>query len=207
MGTRNVVAVYYNGEYRIAQYGQWDGYPEGQGKDVLAFCRKLQGQSVYDRFIHQLGNIVWIEGAKLDQLWKEAGADDKGMIEYNAAKCFGERYPAFSRDTGAAILDLVYYGKHTTESFELQNGIEFAGDGLFCEWAYILDLDKRQLEVYKGFNQEPLEPTERFAKFQPGPNPSYTPVKFKQSWSLDTLPNEDDFIKALREPEEDEEAK
>jgi hypothetical protein len=40
MGTRNLVAVYLDGIHRIAQYGQWDGYPSGQGKTVLSFLRE-----------------------------------------------------------------------------------------------------------------------------------------------------------------------
>ena len=35
MGTRNLTIVYYDGDYRVAQYGQWDGYPEGAGIEVL----------------------------------------------------------------------------------------------------------------------------------------------------------------------------
>lgn len=31
MGTRNLTAVYLDGQYKVAQYGQWDGYPEGRG--------------------------------------------------------------------------------------------------------------------------------------------------------------------------------
>jgi hypothetical protein len=34
MGTRNLIAVFFDGEYRVAQYSQWDGYPEGQGGNV-----------------------------------------------------------------------------------------------------------------------------------------------------------------------------
>ena len=39
MGTRNLTAVYIDGEYKVAQYGQWDGYPEGQGLTALHFLR------------------------------------------------------------------------------------------------------------------------------------------------------------------------
>lgn len=35
MGTRNLTAVYLDGQYKVAQYGQWDGYPEGQGITAL----------------------------------------------------------------------------------------------------------------------------------------------------------------------------
>ena len=31
MGTRHMIGVVKDGIPRIAQYGQWDGYPSGQG--------------------------------------------------------------------------------------------------------------------------------------------------------------------------------
>jgi len=37
MGTRNLTMVISDGKTKIAQYGQWDGYPSGQGADILAF--------------------------------------------------------------------------------------------------------------------------------------------------------------------------
>ena len=37
MGTRHLICAHKDGKYPIAQYGQWDGYPEGQGVDVLSF--------------------------------------------------------------------------------------------------------------------------------------------------------------------------
>ena len=37
MGTRSLIVVYMDGDYRVAQYSQCDGYPEGQGMSVLKF--------------------------------------------------------------------------------------------------------------------------------------------------------------------------
>ena len=37
MGTRHLIAAKIDGVYKLAQYGQWDGYPEGQGVAVLDF--------------------------------------------------------------------------------------------------------------------------------------------------------------------------
>lgn len=31
----------------------------------------------------------------------------------------------------------------------------FLYDSLFCEWAYIINLDTKKLEIYKGFNKNP----------------------------------------------------
>ena len=44
MGTRHLTAVHVDGEYKIAQYGQWDGYPEGQGMTALTFARRISTQ-------------------------------------------------------------------------------------------------------------------------------------------------------------------
>jgi len=46
MGTRNLTCVVSGGKYIIAQYGQWDGYPSGQGVTALEFLRKKGNQAL-----------------------------------------------------------------------------------------------------------------------------------------------------------------
>ena len=41
MGTRHFVGVIADGKYKIAQYGQFDGYIEGQGATVLEFLSNM----------------------------------------------------------------------------------------------------------------------------------------------------------------------
>ena len=57
MGTRHLIAVHKDGKYPIAQYGQWDGYPTGQGVRVLAFCQdagKLQRLEANLGLLHEV---------------------------------------------------------------------------------------------------------------------------------------------------------
>lgn len=40
MGTRNLtIVIDKQGALKVAQYGQWDGYPSGQGAVVLEFAK------------------------------------------------------------------------------------------------------------------------------------------------------------------------
>lgn len=48
MGTRNPTAVVLDGEYKLAQYGQWDGFPSGQG---LVKSYSLDALPRDDRFL------------------------------------------------------------------------------------------------------------------------------------------------------------
>ena len=44
MGTRNLTMVIHKEEPKIAQYGQWDGYPSGQGSTALKFLFKMMNE-------------------------------------------------------------------------------------------------------------------------------------------------------------------
>ena len=41
MGTRNLTMVISNGKTKVAQYGQWDGYPDGQGMTALSTLKRI----------------------------------------------------------------------------------------------------------------------------------------------------------------------
>lgn len=169
MGTRNLTIIFYKGEYKLAQYGQWDGYPSGQGLTVLKFARDTLSPYLSPamnaerrkQFLDNLEKCRQIEPEKLQKMWREAGADEKtGMIAYDKAREFGRKHPQLDRDLAAEVLKLI---DATPSGLEINKDLEFAGASLYCEWAYVLDFDANTFEVYKGFNKEPLAPTERFA--------------------------------------------
>ena len=182
MGTRNLTVVYMDGEYRVAQYGQWDGYPEGQGLVCLRF---LENDFVEHKFRTNLRKLKMVETDEerkaLDILYKDKWPNE------------------FSRDTGAKILKMIQDGN--VESGFLINNISFASQG-DCEWAWVLDLDKRTFGGYEGWNKTPLTQNDRFfflGNYQDG---DYCGVKLVQSWDLDDLPTEDEFLEAFNKDEE-----
>lgn len=189
MGTRNLTAVFIDGEYKIAQYGQWDGYPEGQGITCLEFLRDKMDET---KFKSALRECTFITDAELSDLWAKYTDSTDGWVTYEDAQRFGNDYPEFSRDTGANVLELV----QDKGVRKLHNQIDFAADGLFCEWAWVVDFDKRTFEAYEGFQKTPTTEADRFY-FLKDKEKEYSPVKICASFCLDDLPSNDDFLAAF----------
>lgn len=167
MGTRNVTIVKMNGETKIAQYCQWDGYPTGQGADIAEFIQKrLTTPEGLAQFRERVAAVSWITPERHKALWVECGASpDNDWVTMDVSSKFAARYPELHRDTGARILGLVYDGK----AKELQNSEDFAiesSGGFGCEYVYVLDLDTQQVNVYGGtVRPDNLMKTYSFDKF------------------------------------------
>lgn len=207
MGTRHLICVVKDGEYKVAQYGQWDGYPEGQGLAVLEFVRLMMEYGALDEFKQKLDNVYFATEEELKAQWNEAGADPNSeWVDMEVSEKHREMFPQNSRDTGAKILAYVMVSQGRLGLF---NDINFAGDSLFCEWAYVIDLDKMTLEVYAGFNHEKLAPDERFysipAHEHSALNDEYYQVRFVKSYDINDLPDNETFVKEIHELTDDEE--
>jgi len=196
MGTRNLTCVVSDGEYRIAQYCQWDGYPSGQGVTVLDF---LSNKMDRDRFESALKETKWITEEEHTKLWEGFGADGSGMVTMDIADAFKKVHPQLDRDMGANVLEFV---QESDCPVVLNDSIDFAKDGLFCEWAYVVDLDKNVLEVYSGFGKEKLDEGSRFGNDID--DNGYSAVGLVKTYSLDDLPDEETFLKDLEPRDEDE---
>lgn len=190
MGTRHIIAVQLDGKYRIAQYGQWDGYPAGQGISCLNFLTKEMNEDIFKT---ALRNSYFIHDKALEAVYEKYGGS-AGFISLEDAKRLKADYPTLSRDTGADILRIV---QSHPDGIALQNSIAFVGDGLFCEWVWVIDLDHRTFEGYKGFNQTPLKKEDRF--FGIAGVEGYEPACIVASFSLDDLPSDEEFLRIMKE--------
>jgi len=192
MGTRNLTAVYMDGEYKVAQYCQWDGFPEGQGMTCLHF---LRDKMIEKDFKENLLKLRFADDEKLKALAKEFGASEDGTIRMDDYDRFKRAYPELHRDTGAKILEMIQDGRARI----LQSDINFAADGLFCEWAWVIDFDKRTFEAYVGFKHEPLTEQDRFYFLRDMEENGYSGVHIVHEWSLDDLPTDKEFIDVFTE--------
>jgi len=181
MGTRNLTIVHINGEYKVAQYGQWDGYPGGQGATILDFLGRIGGEETA-QFKNKLMLATFHDTKSLNELQHE--------IEMSGlSSTWQKTWPELSRDTGAEVLDLIF---SKPDGIKLKNEMPFAGDSLMCEWAYVIDFDTNKLEVYRGFNREPLDKDDRFYHVKGLDDRSstgYFPMKMAASYDLVDLPS------------------
>jgi hypothetical protein len=195
MGTRNLTMVIHEKKTVVAQYGQWDGYPSGQGATVLEFLKKRN----LTTFKEKLKNVRFTNEKdikKMKKFMNSIGSHDGWMTGEQADK-YHEAYPYLSRDHCAKILDLIY--DSPDKEIMLEDSTNFAAESLFCEWAYVIDLDKNVLECYKGFNKRPLGKTQRFKDLKS--DDGYTPIRCIKKYKFDKLPTKAQFIKDLKEKE------
>ncbi len=202
MGTRHSILVQIDNKYKVAQYGQWDGYPSGQGVTILGFLISLmqEGENGVNKFKNQLRELKSISSEELRKKWKECGADDSGWVDITVSNKFKAKYPYLYRDCGADILQMIWDGKCE----EVFLNLEFVKDSLWCEWVYVVDFDKNVFEVYEGFNEEPLNKDDRFYSRE-DIDKEYYPVKLVKSYSLKELPNEEGFVEYFTKKDDEEE--
>jgi len=187
MGTRHLVCVYSNKRFQVAQYGQFDGYPSGAGLDVLNFLKKLSDKE-FKTFKKKLRNV---------RLHSAAEFRDKNMYDDNP------------QPTASEVLDKVFA---SDKELHLVNHASFGGDSLFCEWAYVINIDTNTLDVYEGFVNDLSESAPLFLKYKKPPKEQsqnavhqiedYYPVKLAASYGLESLPDVEDFVERFNEPED-----
>lgn len=187
MWTRNLTIVISNNNIKVAKYCQWDGYLEGHGKSILKFLKEIDLKILKQK----VDKLKFITDDELNATYISVGSNpDDQYISYDLHKKYSEMYKHLSRDIGSEILDIIYNSNKVIKTI---NDYEFAKESLFCEYCYVIDLDKNTFEVFKGFNRIPLDEGDRFYHLQ-NSSSEYKPVKILKSFDLNNLPTEEEFL-------------
>lgn len=149
MGTRGICGFKVDGEYKLT-YNHFDSYPESLGKDVVEFVRNVVKQDRLIELIEKVRAVELVDESdtapeELVEKYREFGNDRVGSQD---AK---EWYCLLRELQGVAGLEAIL-DKGVTHMIDSK---EFMKHSLFCEYAYIIDLDDGVLEFYKGFQKEP----------------------------------------------------
>ena len=142
MGTRNLTVVKdVAGNTKIAQYGQWDGYPSYSGIQALEFLRNKDWQALLQS---KLDLVQFVGDEEVDTLYKQFESTDWEN------KDFLNAYPGLHRDTGIGILAVV---ANATDTIKSVDNTEFANDTLFCEGIYEVDFSTNKFTTIHDDNK------------------------------------------------------
>jgi len=143
MGTRHITQVRYGDEIRVSQYGQWDGYPSGQGLTAFRFLKSEDNvQNLRDNLAN---TYVPTEDTLQEMIKPYLDGTMEGFMTMESGEKWSNDFPSLSRDTGAEILSLIANAKGLVP---LALDLEFVDDALWCEGAYVIDLDADTFTSY-----------------------------------------------------------
>lgn len=150
MGTRGCYGLYKNGVTKTT-YNHFDSYIGGLGKDILDFVENTSipiMNKIFDKIeLVREDDIPTIEQIENCQDFTDLEVSNKSIMDFY---CLLRNAQG---DLNAYKTDLRY----------MIDSKEFLGNSLFCEYAYIINLDKNVLEFYKGFNKVPQN--NRYSKY------------------------------------------
>ena len=190
MGTRALTAVYIDGTHKVAQFGRWDGYYEGQGTTCVNFIKKIIADGRLEEFKDKVRQCTWISQEDYDAHMSQAvthGFYDSGILAQ-----LEKEHPLLSWNCGSEALITII--ESDTPSV-LLDSLWHAADSLLCEYAYVIDLDTEMFEIYRPA----FEPHTggRFSEMTPPSNAKplfdeqweICPVKMVKSYKLTEIPD------------------
>ena len=104
MGTRHLTIVKQKGEIKVAQYGQWDGYPDGAGINAVNFLHEISSPELMERFNRRVKLCHWATQEEIDSI-------NEAMNMTEIEDPMNQLYPEFSRDTSTNLLWMIMNGK------------------------------------------------------------------------------------------------
>lgn len=150
MSTRGLYGFRKNGQDKLT-YNHWDSYPENLGKKILDYCRHTSIKDLND----VCDAIVLVE---------EDSKPTTKMIQH----CIKAGYSDFSvstqrKDDWYCLLhnimgDFYYLARDVAvvrRPLYMIDNHDFIEDSLFCEYAYIINLDNETLEFWNGGQTKP----------------------------------------------------
>ena len=151
MGTRGLTKVIdKNGITKVAQYGQWDHYPEGQGIKILSIL--TSDRYAVEELELSLDKCRFVSDEERQRVYDNY---NKVYPETTHLKKFSAILPSFSRDTCGDILNVVRW---SNAEVLLTDESDFENDDLFCEGVYTVDYQSNKFISKFGVTVEfPLD--------------------------------------------------
>ena len=144
MGTRHLIKVICDGKLVMAQYGQNDGNPTGQGEDV---CRFIRDTWMYDRLKTKAeeGQLKFLSDQDLEilaEIFNREGYPES--IKETLSTIYSESH--LSREQGAKVLTMAALCLY---DFYTRDERDFEHDGILpCAYVHEIDVSRGTYTIY-----------------------------------------------------------
>lgn len=180
MSTRGLYAIRKGGVDK-GTYNHSNSYPDGLGRDIIEFC-KLHTIEELNTF-YLLTNLINSDNMPTPEQIKIC--KDNGYANFSVSTGKEDDWYCLLRNL-MGNFNAYSRAIDNNQQIFMEDGIDFIKDSLFCEYAYIINLDNETLEFYLGF-QNQADPSNRYGK---EPNDSgYYPCKLVMTTNLTDLTN------------------
>ena len=158
MGTSGLVGFAYKGALKV-RYNNMDSYPSELGQHVVDFCKNMEslkketGSTGWAVLKDNVQALELVDPSKTPTALQVDDCKARGFFDGTVNSGKEEWYNLLRNTQGADGLERVFEGElpyWTDDS-------EFAKESMYCEFAYVLDLDNMTLDVFKGYQTEPQE--------------------------------------------------
>jgi len=145
MGTRGVMGVRIDRKDKIG-YQQFDSYPSGVGVAVVGDIKKMLSDGGIEK-MKGLARALRVVSNRTPPT-KVEKIVLKQYADLDVSKQSPDDWYCLLRKNQGML-------EQTLLSGYVEDHQDFLLDSLFCEWGYIVNLDKETFEIYKGFQHEP----------------------------------------------------
>ncbi len=147
MGTRGLSGFKYKNQYYL-MYNQYDSYPESLGNAVIEFIKHVVKFNRIGTLKRNVSKLIKVNNDIIptpEQIIKYTKYSNTGVSEQSLLDWYCLLYDLH----GEKILYEILNGN--VEHFD--DSEDFGKNSLFCEYAYIMNLDSMEVDFYKGFQK------------------------------------------------------
>lgn len=178
MGTRGLYGFRKNGVDKTT-YNHFDSYPDVLGKNILSFISEhgYEMNKIFD-------NIIMVDETNFPS--DEQIGECKKYLDDSVGEQTEEDWYCLLRNTQG---DLFPYAEDGLK-YMIDNQ-DFILDSLWCEYAYIINLDTNKLEFWLGFQHTP-DATNRYGTESFDNAREYYPCKLIKEYNLSDIIGKDE---------------
>lgn len=195
MGTRGLCGFVVDGDVK-SSYNHYDSYPSGLGAKIVEQIGYLTKNFSEDELKEKVRDMFFVDDDSTP-VTEDYIEKYKEYYDGNVGGSTEVTWPQLLRDTQGDLVKNI-------EAGVMLDTNDFARDSLFCEWGYLVNLDTKMLEVYRGF-QKTSHADGRFADpdYTPDEEFRYYPIRLVEEFPFNDIPNMKEWEESLYE-EEDE---